>query len=364
MAGTIGSGCGRARRMAGRLTAVGAAVAVVLGGASGTASAAPGSPSGGQVAAAAQDADVAAAEVGRLLEQLGAAQSALDDANARVTRALGEVTAQEQAAERARADARRADQAAQDAEAELAEARSAVAGFARESYMSGSTSPLLEGLLTSGSPAQAMERAALLDAAGDHRSTVLSVVSAAQGRAAEARAVAQEAVTEAERLQQSARTALRSAEVAQVAAARQVTDLRTTQTVMQGQLAAARNALVDLQAQQAAASRPAPAPVPATPSVPSGGGPAPTPPPAPAPAPAGNDWDAVAQCESGGNWSINTGNGYYGGLQFSPSTWLGFGGGDYAPRADLASKSQQIAVAEKVLAVQGRGAWPTCGRNL
>ena len=77
-----------------------------------------------------------------------------------------------------------------------------------------------------------------------------------------------------------------------------------------------------------------------------------------------SEWDAVAQCESGGNWSINTGNGYYGGLQFSSSTWLAYGGGAYAPRADLAAKSQQIAVAEKVLAAQGPGAWPVCGRNL
>jgi hypothetical protein len=69
-------------------------------------------------------------------------------------------------------------------------------------------------------------------------------------------------------------------------------------------------------------------------------------------------------CESGGNWSINTGNGYYGGLQFSAGTWAGFGGTEYAPRADLASKSQQIAIAERVLAVQGPGAWPTCGANL
>ena len=76
------------------------------------------------------------------------------------------------------------------------------------------------------------------------------------------------------------------------------------------------------------------------------------------------NWDAIAQCESGGNWSINTGNGYYGGLQFSSSTWLAYGGGAYAPRADLAAKSQQIAVAEKVLAAQGPGAWPVCGRNL
>src|SRR6185312_14712746 len=68
-------------------------------------------------------------------------------------------------------------------------------------------------------------------------------------------------------------------------------------------------------------------------------------------------WDSVAQCESTNNWSINTGNGYYGGLQFAQSTWEGYGGLQYAPRADLATKSQQIAVAEKTLAGQGWGAW-------
>ncbi|MGC5563925.1 transglycosylase family protein [Streptomyces sp. FR-108] len=77
-----------------------------------------------------------------------------------------------------------------------------------------------------------------------------------------------------------------------------------------------------------------------------------------------SEWDTVAQCESGGNWSINTGNGYYGGLQFSASTWAAYGGSSYASTADQASKSQQIAVAEKVLASQGKGAWPSCGVGL
>ncbi|MFF4170950.1 transglycosylase family protein [Streptomyces sp. NPDC001744] len=77
-----------------------------------------------------------------------------------------------------------------------------------------------------------------------------------------------------------------------------------------------------------------------------------------------SEWDRVAQCESGGNWSINTGNGFYGGLQFTSSTWAAYGGTAYAPRADQASKSQQIAVAEKVLAGQGKGAWPHCGVGL
>ncbi|MET9698299.1 transglycosylase family protein [Streptomyces sp. NPDC006529] len=77
-----------------------------------------------------------------------------------------------------------------------------------------------------------------------------------------------------------------------------------------------------------------------------------------------SQWDAVAACESGGNWSINTGNGYYGGVQFSSSTWAAYGGKAYAPQANQATKSQQIAIAEKVLKGQGKGAWPSCGVGL
>ena len=72
-------------------------------------------------------------------------------------------------------------------------------------------------------------------------------------------------------------------------------------------------------------------------------------------------WDKVAQCESSGDWSINTGNGFYGGLQFTESTWLAYGGGAYAQYANQATRAQQIAIAEKVLAGQGIGAWPVCG---
>ncbi len=74
----------------------------------------------------------------------------------------------------------------------------------------------------------------------------------------------------------------------------------------------------------------------------------------------GTIWDRIAACESGGNWAANTGNGYYGGLQFSSSTWLGYGGGAYASTANLASREQQIAIAERVQAAQGWGAWPVC----
>ncbi|WP_149361032.1 transglycosylase family protein [Lolliginicoccus suaedae] len=78
----------------------------------------------------------------------------------------------------------------------------------------------------------------------------------------------------------------------------------------------------------------------------------------------GSTWDALAQCESNGNWSINTGNGYYGGLQFSQGTWAAHGGTQYAPTANLATREQQIATAEKVRATQGWGAWPACSSKL
>lgn len=78
----------------------------------------------------------------------------------------------------------------------------------------------------------------------------------------------------------------------------------------------------------------------------------------------GSVWDALAQCESTGNWAINTGNGFSGGLQFTPSTWAGFGGTQYAPAAHMATREQQIAVAQKVQAAQGWGAWPACTSKL
>jgi len=138
----------------------------------------------------------------------------------------------------------------------------------------------------------------------------------------------------------------------EASAQRTVADVQAQQAATQSRLEQTRATIVELQSQQAAAEQRAVVPAPSAPS-----------PPPSAPS-GGHDWDAVAQCESGGNWSINTGNGYYGGLQFSQSTWDSFGGGAYAPRADLASKSEQITVAERVLDAQGRGAWPTCGRNL
>jgi hypothetical protein len=111
--------------------------------------------------------------------------------------------------------------------------------------------------------------------------------------------------------------------------------------------AAAREAAAREAAAQEAASAPAPEP-PAQPA----------PPPAPS---GGADWYAIAQCESGGNWSVNTGNGFWGGLQFLPTTWFAFGGGPFDGVGPFPySAASQIAVAERVLASQGPGAWPNC----
>ncbi|MEU1041539.1 transglycosylase family protein [Streptomyces sp. NPDC005551] len=74
-------------------------------------------------------------------------------------------------------------------------------------------------------------------------------------------------------------------------------------------------------------------------------------------------WGCLAECESSGRWHANTGNGFYGGLQFRQSTWKEFGGLAYAPRADLATRKQQIKVAREVLATQGWGAWPYCSKK-
>jgi len=107
-----------------------------------------------------------------------------------------------------------------------------------------------------------------------------------------------------------------------------------------------------------AAARPAPAAAAGATAAPA----APAQASSPAPASSGGvNWSAIAACESGGNWAASTGNGFYGGLQFTEQTWLGYGGGRYASSANLATPAQQIAVAQNVLAGQGIGAWPVCG---
>jgi hypothetical protein len=230
----------------------------------------------------------------------------------------------------------------------------------------------MQALMTADGPAQLLERAALLDAVGAGRTTALDRIAIVQRRAAVTEAAARSTLAAAARLEVRAAAALTSANQLETAARSTAAAFEAHRAALQAQLDRARSTLVVLQVRQAAAQPQAHVPTSAPRSHPASSPPpssvgagssSPAPVPAPS-APSAHDWNAVAQCESGGNWSINTGNGYYGGLQFSASTWLAYGGGAYAGRADLATREQQIAIAEKVLARQGAGAWPVCGKNL
>ena len=299
--------------------------------------------------AAAADADDAAAQVAQSLVQLGAAEAAVDAAHADATAARARYQDTLAGYESARTSADAAQAAATNAQDELATARTDLAAFARSSYMMGSTAPGMQALLTAGGPGQMVERAALLDAAGHGRSDLVERIAVVQLQAADSAAAAQTTLAQAATLQQEAAAALAEAEEIEAWARQRAAAVQAQQAVLQARLQQARTTLV---AQQSTAR-------PSAPSTGSTGGTS-----SGTPAPTTHDWDAVARCESGGNWSIDTGNGYYGGLQFGQSTWDAFGGGAYAPRADLATTSEQIAVAEKVLAGQGPGAWPVCGRAL
>ena len=353
---------------AGRLLVVGVAVLLAVGGAAGTAAAAP---TDAEIATAQRAADEAAAQVTQLLTEEGAVQATLDTAEDAAAVALAEYEAERARLDEVRTDAERARAAADGAGRAVETARTDLAAFARRSYIDGTALAGMRALLTSTGPAQMLERAALLDAAGQGRSAALDRFTAVQADADESAASAGAAVAEAADVEQEAAAALASAREAQARARRAAADFEARQAVLRSGLEAARTRIVDLQREETAARALPPPPAPPSP-VPSPQAPpprasraAPPAPPAPAPAPvSGRDWDAVARCESGGNWSINTGNGYYGGLQFSAGTWTGYGGAAYAARADLATREQQIAVAERVLAGQGKGAWPTCGRNL
>jgi hypothetical protein len=339
----------------------------------GTASAAPSTVSNGQLRAVQQSAATVAAQVGQVLAQQGTAQAAVDSAHAAAVRALGGYQAQLAGYRSARRAAGAASLAVQRSQHELAVARAQVGAFARSSYIDGSTSPRMQALMTADGPAQLLERAALLDAVGAGRSTALDRIAVVQRRAAVAEAAARSTLNEAATLEVQAAAALTTANRLETAARATAAAFQEHRAVLQTQLDRTRAALVVLQSRRVAAPQatvPVPAPrrtppiPPSSPSSPpSTAEPSPVAPPPPAPSPT-HDWTAVALCESGGNWSINTGNGYYGGLQFSASTWLAYGGSAYAPRADLATKSEQIAIAEKVLAAQGAGAWPVCGRSL
>lgn len=150
--------------------------------------------------------------------------------------------------------------------------------------------------------------------------------------------------------------AARTEEVGTVAPAADAAATEAARAFIAGLTARAEQQASDARAQQAAAATER-AGRRATPVASSAGRAAPT-------AATGGVWDRLAQCESGGDWSINTGNGFSGGLQFLRSTWLGAGGGEYAPDAHLATREQQIDIASRVQASQGWGAWPGCSAML
>jgi cell wall-associated NlpC family hydrolase len=272
------------------LRAVGTAVAtlVVLGLTPAVADAAPRRPSDTQIADAQRQADAVAARIGDLSGQLTAAQGTVDAAHAASAIALDEYQATQAAYQEAQVRADAAKAAADQATADLGVAREDVVAFARRSYMEGSGyAARVAALITAADPAQMIERAALLEAAGDHRSDVLDRVTVLQQRATEADTVAREAVAQADALQEQAAGELQVAQAAEVSAREQAAALATQQEQVQTELAQAQQQLTTLIGERAAADRAAQVTRAAAP-------PAPAAPPAGPPAPAGNTEEAGA----------------------------------------------------------------------
>jgi peptidoglycan DL-endopeptidase RipA len=245
---TTGSGQRAALRWAGRLTGIAVATLVGLGVAPGVASARPHDPTDGEIGAAQQAAQDAATQVGQISAQLAAAQAKVDAAHAAANIALDDFQGKQAEYEQARTEAKAAAATARKARTDLAAARNDVAAFARDSYVSGSTSSRLTGLLTSGSPTQMLERAALLDAAGDHRSGVLTRVTVVEERARQADDSAKAALAQADTLKKQAADALASAEQLEVGARQQAAAFEAQQQQMQAQLGQAQQTLANLRA--------------------------------------------------------------------------------------------------------------------
>jgi cell wall-associated NlpC family hydrolase len=239
-------------RWLGRAVGVGVVAAVCIGTGAGVASAKPVNPSNGQITAAQQAADAAAAQVGQINAQLATAQAGVDRAEGEANIALDRYEAKQQEYADAQAKAKAADAAAAKAAADLAVAKAAVADFARTSYMSGSTDSRMEGLVTSGSPAQMLERAALLDAAGNHRSDVVGQVTVAHKQADVAAATARTAVAQAATVKAQAQTALATAQQLEVSARQQAATVQAQQVALQAQLKQATQTLVALKGERAA----------------------------------------------------------------------------------------------------------------
>src|SRR3954469_4707840 len=240
-----------ARRLAGVL----AAAAVALVAVPGTAAATPVNPTDSQISQAQQAQADAAAQVGAISAALAAAQAQVDDARAQSAIALDTFQGKQAEFEAAQTAADAAAAAADQARADLAQARSDIAVFARSSYVQGSTSPTLEALMTSDGPAQMVERAALLEAAGSHQGDVVVRVTAAEQSATAADAAAQTALGQAATLKQQAADALATAEALEVSARQQAADLATQQAAVQQQLQQAQQTVLGLEGARAAAEQ-------------------------------------------------------------------------------------------------------------
>jgi cell wall-associated NlpC family hydrolase len=245
---------GRVRaRWIGRAAGIAVVAALAVGVLPGVADAAPHNPSDGDISSAQNEASQAARQAGQIAGQLAKAQASVDDANAHAALALDQFEGKQQAYENAQAKAAAAAAAARKAQADLSGARDDVAKFARDSYMSGSTSPGIQAVLTSGSPAQMLERQALLAAAGDHRSNVLTVVTVVEHKAAVAQTTAQTTLKQAGVLKQQAQAALASAEALQAGAVKQAADLETQKAASDKAVAQANDTVSTLLGDRAAA---------------------------------------------------------------------------------------------------------------
>jgi cell wall-associated NlpC family hydrolase len=269
----VDSGTRSASVLALRMAGTALAVAVALGLTSGVAGAAPRGPSDGQIAAAQAAADAVAARIGALSSQLTAAQDSVDAAHARSAIALDEFQARQAAYEDARARSDAAAAAAAQATADLAVARAEIIAFARRSYMQGSTYSGAAALITAADPGELIQRAALLEAAGGHRSDVVVRVTVLQEQATATETLARSTLAEATTLQEQATAALAVAQDAEISARAQAAELGTQQAQLQTELASAQQELTGLIGQRAAAERTAavvpPAPTPAAPPAPS-----------------------------------------------------------------------------------------------
>jgi peptidoglycan DL-endopeptidase RipA len=263
-------------RTASRVVAAAIAAAVLVGLTPSIATAAPRRPSDSQIAAARSSADEVSRRIAALAGELTDAQDAVEAAHAASAIALDGYQATQEAYEAARARAEVAAAAAVKATADLGVAREDVVDFARRSYMEGSTYAGAAALLTAGDPGELIERAALLEAAGSHRSDVLDKVTVLQVQAQRADAVARVTLSEADDLKRQAAAELATAQAAEATARSEVAALATRKAQLNAQLAAAQQQLRSLVGAREAADRIAKAAPPRPPAAPPAAAPVPT----------------------------------------------------------------------------------------